>query len=86
MADFCSRCYKEMGFEAPDIDLIEESKVLEPDHFIGPFLCEGCGNIFILCDENGIIRVDDGSMIDSTKPEEFPTIEEFINSQMPPIK
>lgn len=76
MADFCTRCAKELGFK-PDIDLAEIGATLQVDHYIGPYLCEGCGYLYV-ANEKGDIKIQrDGT---SLVP-----IEEFLNTKNPEL-
>lgn len=87
MADFCTRCHKEMGFRGdPDIDLVKESQTLELGHYTSPaFLCEGCGHI-TLFNIDGVIRVDSGLDLEvAIDPTKSPTLEEFLGTPMPEI-
>jgi len=84
MADFCTRCSEEMfGTSiAPDIDLKKEAEKLSEGHYIGPFLCEGCGFIFLYNDE-GVIRVNVEQKQTKEHPDlkKLPTLEMFLNTR-----
>jgi len=53
MADFCTKCAKELFDEEPDIDIEKIFENLEPNHVIEGFLCEECGLYAIEKDESG---------------------------------
>ncbi len=86
MADFCTRCSREMfGEVKPEIDLKEISKEIEDGFYKGPYLCEGCGYINIYND-NGVMRVytympDD--KIEHFSVSSLPTLDEFLNKEIP---
>jgi len=93
MADFCTRCAKELfGYDKPrfiDIDLEEESKSIADGNYAGPYLCEGCGYIYIY-NVLGNIRIERffGKERTISKIEDvvkLPTLEDFLKQQMPKI-
>lgn len=47
MADFCTKCAKEMGFLEPDINVEEIFENLEDGYSQSGFICERCGLIMI---------------------------------------
>lgn len=45
MADYCTKCNDELFGNHhidPDIDVVKIFNELKPNHWISPFLCEGC--------------------------------------------
>lgn len=94
MADFCTRCSKDMFSPdtKPDIDLIEEAKDIQEGFEKGPFLCEGCGFIHLI-NIGGVIRVychmpsTEEILGDEEDDKEhhydLPTLEDFIKLPMP---
>ena len=59
MADFCTKCTKEMFGEqaSPDIDVEKEFEDLQPGYVSSGYICEGCGLVAISKTENGEMKV-----------------------------
>lgn len=58
MADFCTKCSPQLFGEEtkPDIDILEIAEGLQPGYYTKT-LCEGCGMVAILKEEDGTIKV-----------------------------
>ena len=71
-------------------DLINEAKDIQPGYSKGPFLCEGCGYIYLV-NIGGIIRVDCLMSLPSEEEDIdqfrnwdlFPTLDDFLKLPMP---
>lgn len=63
MAEFCNNCAERMN-TPPDFDVYAIHRRLKPDHYQG-VLCEGCGMVAVLKEENGELKAGfpDGEFI-----------------------
>ena len=59
MADFCTKCSPAMFGEEvqPDIDILKIAEDLKPGYFTKGVLCEGCGLVAVIKEENLEIKV-----------------------------
>jgi hypothetical protein len=59
MADFCTKCSPAMFGEEvqPDIDILKIADGLKPGYFTKGVLCEGCGLVAVIKEEDLSIKV-----------------------------
>jgi hypothetical protein len=59
MADFCTKCSPAMFGEdvQPDIDILKIADDLKPGYFTKGILCEGCGLVAVIREEDLTVKV-----------------------------